>query len=143
MYSWIHFRTLCVLGSPRERNPEDLGHVIAGATPVELRKRLFECQMSAPKIYMVEQICVQVHHHASTTCVTIPVRKLHVLKNRLTVQIKFPCMILMLKVHRNTLGHLRCSSIFRTTHLPTNALGGDSVVLDVGFNGTNNAYSVH
>ncbi|GFX24798.1 hypothetical protein TNCV_4488891 [Trichonephila clavipes] len=46
-------------------------------------------------------------------------------------------------VHRNIVGQLRCSSIFRTTHSPTNALGDDSVVLDVGFRGTNNAYSVY
>ncbi|GFT30966.1 hypothetical protein TNCV_1683371 [Trichonephila clavipes] len=30
----------------------------------------------------------------------------------------------------------RCSSIFRTAHSLTNALGGDSVVQDVGFRGT-------
>ncbi|GFY15510.1 uncharacterized protein TNCV_1573211 [Trichonephila clavipes] len=59
------------------------------------------------------------------------VRKLHLLKNRLTVQVKFPYMILVLKVHRNILDQLRCSSTFRTTH----SLGGDSVVLDVGFEG--------
>ncbi|PRD26974.1 UNVERIFIED_CONTAM: hypothetical protein NCL1_36613 [Trichonephila clavipes] len=89
---------------------------------------------------MVAQICVWVHHHAGTTGVTIPLRKLHLLKNRLTVQIKFPCMILMLKVHRNILGPLRCSSVFRTTqHSPIYAHGGDSVVLDVGYGGTNNA----
>ncbi|GFW42822.1 hypothetical protein TNCV_474121 [Trichonephila clavipes] len=38
-----------LLGSLRERNPEDLGRVIAGATLVDLRSQLFECQMSAPK----------------------------------------------------------------------------------------------
>ncbi|GFT93773.1 uncharacterized protein TNCV_2111641 [Trichonephila clavipes] len=87
-------------------------------------------------MYMVAQICVRVHLHAGTTCVTNPVRKLHLLKNRLTVQIKFQCMILILKVHRKTLGQLRCSSIFRTTYLPPNALGGDSAALDVGFRRT-------
>ena len=59
------------------------------------------------------------------------------------VLVKFLCMVLMLNVHRNTLDQLRCSSIFRTTHSPINLLGGDSVVLDVGFRGTNNAYSLY
>ncbi|GFX35926.1 hypothetical protein TNCV_4214481 [Trichonephila clavipes] len=68
------------LGNPRERNPEDLGRVIVGATPVDLRSRLFKCQMSAPKIYMVEQICVREHHHTVTTFVINPVRKLNLLK---------------------------------------------------------------
>ena len=73
---------------------------------------------------MVAQICVRVYHHASTTCVTNPVRKLSLLKNRLTVQIKFSCMIMMLKVHRNTSGQLRCA-----LHILG---GGDAFVLDVG-----------
>ncbi|GFY11728.1 uncharacterized protein TNCV_1529201 [Trichonephila clavipes] len=36
--------------------------------------------MSAPKMYMVAQTCVREHDHAGTTCVTNPVRKLHLLK---------------------------------------------------------------
>ncbi|GFV86248.1 retrovirus-related Pol polyprotein from transposon 412 [Trichonephila clavipes] len=62
-----------------------------------------------------------------------------VLKMNLPNKLSIP----MLKTHRNILGQLRCSSIFRTTRSPTNALGGDSIVLDVGFRGTNNAYSVY
>ena len=62
----------------------------------------------------------RLNRHAETTCVTNPVRNLSLLKNRLTAQIKFPCMILMLKVHRNTSGQLRCSFIYRTMHSPTN-----------------------
>ncbi|GFX13381.1 uncharacterized protein TNCV_2191361 [Trichonephila clavipes] len=135
----VPVRTLCYLGCPRGLRSKDR----EGGTPADLRSRLFECQMSVPKMNMVAQICVRGHHHAGTTCLTYPIRKLYLLKNRLTVQIKFPCMNLMLKVHRNTLGQLRCSSVSRTTHSPTNALGGDSIVLDVGFRGTNNAYSAY
>ncbi|GFW16327.1 hypothetical protein TNCV_4264921 [Trichonephila clavipes] len=54
--------------------------------PLDLRNRLFNSQMYAPKKYMVVQICVRGQHHAGTTCVKNPVRKLHLLKNRLTVQ---------------------------------------------------------
>ncbi|GFW74630.1 uncharacterized protein TNCV_962051 [Trichonephila clavipes] len=60
--------------------PEDLGRVIVRATSVDLRRQLFECQMSASKMYMVAQICVRGHHHAGTTCVTNPARKLYLLK---------------------------------------------------------------
>ncbi|GFW25428.1 transposon Tf2-8 polyprotein [Trichonephila clavipes] len=59
-------------GNPRERNPEDLGWVITGATPVDLRSRLFKCQFTATKIYMVVQICVWEHHQAGTTFVINP-----------------------------------------------------------------------
>ncbi|GFW50099.1 uncharacterized protein TNCV_1229241 [Trichonephila clavipes] len=104
--------------------------------PLDHRSRLFECQMSVPKMYTVAQIYCAGHHHAGT-------KEASSSKKSAMVHIKFPCRILMLKIHRNILSQLRCSSIFRTTHSPTNALGGDSVVLDVGFQGTNNTYSVY
>ncbi|GFU23867.1 hypothetical protein TNCV_3331481 [Trichonephila clavipes] len=53
----IHFRILCFLGSLRERNTEDIGRVITGATPVDLRSRLFECQMSA-NVNSCANLCV-------------------------------------------------------------------------------------
>ncbi|GFT38023.1 hypothetical protein TNCV_1005731 [Trichonephila clavipes] len=52
--------------NPKERNPEEFSRVIAGATSVDHRSRLFDCQMSAPKIYMVAQISVWEHHRAGT-----------------------------------------------------------------------------
>ncbi|GFX16325.1 uncharacterized protein TNCV_32001 [Trichonephila clavipes] len=98
--------------------------------------------MSASKMYMVAQICVWENHHAGTTCVTNPIRKLHLKKSA-----NGPDEISVYD------SDVKCPSKYIEPikvlfHIPHHTStdqrnGGDSVVLDVGFRGTKNAYCVY